>query len=127
MSCYDDDGQRTFNVGFGGRIPVGCNIENDDNLVFAFDGGLNNTVFESYSEDGEKRGQYNVGSQIRNFDVSGENIIYSTPGKVYHISPEGKLVEEIATSIESRDLKIFPDNDRFMVVGGSSAEILRLD
>ena len=127
MCCYDDEGVKQYVIDFKGRTPVDCNMENSDNVVFAFDGGLNNTILESYSENGKMRGKYETDSQIRTFDVNGEYILYATIGKVYRISPEGKLRNVITTSVDAKDLKIFSDRDEFLLLGGSGAEILKID
>ena len=126
MFCYDEKGAKRFAVDFKGRIPVDCNIENDDNMVFAFDGGLNNTVLESYSENGKLRGKYEADSKIRTFDVNGEYILFSTMGTARRISPEGKLEGEMTTTVDAKDMKIFSDRDEFLLMGGSSAEILKI-
>ena len=125
--CYEDDGEEIFAVDFGSRIPVDCNIENDDNLVFAFDGDLNNTVLESYSESGELRGSYEADSEIRAFDVNGEYILLATIDGVKRISPEGELEGEMTVSNDVKEIKIFPGRDRFMSLGGSTAEIIKID
>ncbi len=124
--CCKKDGKVVFDVDFGGRIPVDCNIENDDNLVFAFDSGLNNTILESYSASGKLRGSHEANGKIRAFDVSGEYIMYATINGVTRISPKGKIKGEMTVSNDVKNLKIFSDRDGFMSLGGSSAEILKI-
>ncbi len=127
VSCYKKDGKVSFEIDFGGRVPKDCNVENDDNLVFAFDSGLNNTILESYSASGKLRGSHEANGKIRAFDVCGEYIMYSTINGVTRISPKGKVKGEMSVSNDVKNLKIFSDRERVMSLGGSHAEILKIN
>ncbi|MBQ7097002.1 MAG: hypothetical protein IJN96_02915 [Clostridia bacterium] len=126
LFCYDDDGELRYSNDFGGRIPTTCNIENEDNMVFVFEGGLNNSVLESYSEKGKLRGKHEADGKIKTLDVNGEYILYSTIGSVKRISPKGELKSEMPVKGDVKGMQMFSDRNSFISLGGSSAEILKI-
>ncbi len=126
LFCFEDDGELRYSNDFDGRIPTACNIENEDNMVFVFEGGLNNSVLESYSENGKLRGKHEADGKIKTFDVNGEYILYSTIGSVKRISPKGDLKSEMPVNGDVKEMQMFFNRSSFISLGGSSAEILKI-
>ncbi len=123
---FKRSGKEDFVIDFGGRVQLDCNIENQGNMVFAFDSGLNNTVLESYSAKGKLRGKYEADSKITDFDVNGECILAATKNDVIRVTPSGKIKGNMEVNQDVKKIKIFADRDKFLSLGGSSAEILKL-
>lgn len=126
LFCFDDDGEWRYSNDFDGRIPTACNIENQDNMVFVFEGGLNNSVLECYSDNGKLRGKHEADGKIKTFDVNGEYILYSTIGAVKRINPKGELKREMPVNGDLKEMKMFFNRNSFISLGGSSAEILKI-
>ncbi len=124
---FKRSGKKDFAVDFDGRVPVDCNIDTPGNMVFAFDSGLNNTVLESYSAKGKLRGKYEADSRITDFDVNGECIIAVTQKGVTRVTPSGKIKSETEISRDVKEIKLFAGRDKFLSLGGSSAEILKVN
>ena len=124
--CYKKNGKQTMHIDFGGRIPVDYNIENQGNMVFAFDTGLNNTVLESYSAKGKLRGKYEANGEIRAFDVNGECILASTVSGVVRINPSGKVKGQMTVDRDIKEIKIFSGRGRFLALGGGGAHIRKV-
>ncbi len=122
---FKKNGKPDFSVSFEGRTPIGCNIENQGNMVFAFDSGLNSTVLESYSAGGKLRGSYNSNNQIKVFDVNGECIVAVSPDGIVKLNPKGEVKKKISLSKDVQKIRIFSSRDRFLSIGGSSAEIIK--
>ena len=126
LFCFDDDGELRYSDDFDGRTPTVCNIENEDNMVFVFEGGLNNSVIESYSDNGKLRGKHEADGKIKTFAVSGEYILYSTIGSVKRINPKGELKSEMPVNGDVKAMQMFSNRNNFISLGGSSAEILKI-
>ncbi len=121
---YKRSGKQKFEVDFGGRNLLKVNLENKNNLVLAFDSGLNSTVLESYSSDGKLRGSFDCGSEVRAIDVNGECIVAATHDNLVRISPKGKLKQEIKASKDVKAVKIFDGRSKLLSLGDNSAEII---
>ncbi len=120
------DGRFKSKIDFGGRVPLGYNIENENNMVFTFEGRLNNTVLESYSASGENKGVYESEGEIRDFDVKGENIVSASLNETVITDSSGKVKKKLKTAHDVKNIKIFPSGDRLLVMGGTGAEIIKL-
>lgn len=123
---FKRSGKPGFSVAFNGRAPIECNIENQDNMIFAFDSGLNSTVLESYSSNGTLRGTYDAKSEIRAIDANGECIIAANRDGIVRISPKGTVKNEIKGSKDAKAVKIFSGRSKILVLGDSSAEIMKI-
>ena len=123
---FDKKGKKIYETGFGGRIVQSYNIENENNMVFAFDNGRNGTLIESYSGKGKCRGTYDANVEARSFDVNGECIALCTSDKLLKVTPEGKVKKEIKLSRDVKAVRIFGNRNRVVVIGGSSAELFRI-
>lgn len=124
---FKRSGKKDFVIDFAGRVPVDCNIDTPGNMVFAFDSGLNNTVLESYSAKGKLRGKYEADSKITDFDVNGECILAVTQKGVVRVTPSGKIKSKTEISRDVKEVSLFADRDKFLSLGGSSAEILKVN
>lgn len=122
---FEKSGKEKYNISFGGRIMQSFNIDNEKNMVFAFDNGRNGTMLESYSNTGKIRGFYDAGAEIRSFDVDGECIAIGTADKVLRIAPNGKVKKEIKLSHDVKEIEVFGNRDRVIVIGGNIAELFR--
>ncbi len=120
------NGARDFVIDFDGRTAIGCNIENDNNMVFAFDSGLNNTILESYSSKGKRRGSYETNGEMTSFDVSGERIMVVTINGVYRITPKGKEKSHTVNPYDIKLIKIFPGRGQLLSIGSGTAEIISI-
>lgn len=120
------DGKIKCKIDFEGRTPISYNIENENNLLFAFDSRLNNTVLESYSASGEKKGSYEAEGGITAFDVSGETTAAAGNGEIVTIDSSGKVKKTVKTEHDAKHIKLFSSRDKALVVGGSSVEIIKL-
>lgn len=124
LYAYKRSGKQKFAVDFGGRNVLKVNLENKNNMVLAFDSGLNSTVLESYSFDGKLRGSFDCGSEVRAIDVNGECIVASTHDRLVKLSPKGKLKQELKASKDVKAIKIFDGRGRLLSLGDNSAEII---
>lgn len=123
---FKKSGKQSFFTDFEGRTPLTCNIENEKNMVFAFDSGMNNTVLEAYSASGELRGTYSADSEIKALDVSGECILAVEADRVVMLNPKGTIKNETEKVSDIKAIRFFSGRDRYMVLGGSSAEIIKI-
>lgn len=123
---FKKNGTQDYVINFGGRTPVGCNIENDNNMVFVFDSGLNNAILESYSSKGKLRGSYETNGEMTSFDVSGERIMVTTINGIYRITPKGKEKSHTVNPYDVKLVKIFPGRGHFLSIGSGTAEIIKI-
>lgn len=123
---FSKGGKEVYNISFGGRIMQNYDIKNENNMVFAFDNGRNGTVLESYSSKGKCRGVYDAEVEVRSFDVNGECIAIGTSDKVLRVTPTGKLKKEIKFTHDVKNIEIFGNRDRLIVIGGNSAELIKI-
>ncbi len=121
---FKKNGTMDYVIEFGGRTPTSCNIENDNNMVFAFDSGLNNTVLESYSSSGRLRGSYATNGEMTSFDVNGERIMVATINGIYRINPKGKERSYTVNPYDVKLVKIFPGRRHLLSIGSGTAEIV---
>ncbi len=124
--AFKKNGKQDYFIDFGSRTPVGCNIENENNMVFAFDSGLNNTVLESYSATGKLRGSYETDGEMISFDVNGECILTASMNGAFRITPKGKEKSRIGIKRDVKSVKIFPGRDEFLLIGSGGAQIIKL-
>ncbi len=123
---FKKNGAQDYVVNFGGRTPIGCNIENDNNMVFVFDSGLNNAILESYSSNGKFRGSYETNGEMTSFDVSGERIMVATINGIYRSTPKGKERSHTVNPYDVKLVKIFPGRGHLLSIGSGTAEIIRI-
>ncbi len=123
---FKKNGKQQFVIDFDGKTPVECNIENENNMVFAFDSGTNNTILESYSSRGKLRGRLETDGEIKTFDVNGECILAVTINGVYRFSPSGKQKGKIEAGQDIKKIKIFAGRDEFLSLGSASADIIKI-
>lgn len=123
---FKKNGTQDYFIDFGGRTPVECNIENDNNMVFTFDSGLNNAILESYSSKGKLRGSYETNGEMTSFDVNGERIMVATINGIYRITPKGKEKSHTVNPYDVNLVKIFPGRRQFLSIGSGTAEIIRV-
>ncbi len=119
------NGKTLYTIDFEGKIPLFFNIDNERNLVFTFDSGLNSTIVESYSSRGKLRGSYTSGEKIQALDVNGECIVLAEGGAVLRLDPKGHIKKRIELKKDIRELRIFSDRNRVVIFGGSGAEIIK--
>ncbi len=124
--AYKKNGKQDYVIEFNSRTPVGCNIENENNMVFAFDSGLNNTILESYSVSGKLRGSYETDGEMISFDVNGECILSAGMNGAFRITPKGKEKSHIGIKRDVKLVRIFPGRDEFLSIGSAGAEIIKL-
>ncbi len=124
--AYNRSGKQKFVIDFKGRKPLEFNIDNENNMVLAFDSGLNSTILESYSSKGKLRGSYDAGGEILSLDVNGECIAAATRDGIVCISPKGKVKREIKASKDVKAIKVFSGRTRLLSLGGESAEIIKI-
>lgn len=122
---FKKNGKVDFKIDFGGRCLEGFNIENAGNMVFAFDGGLNNSVLESYSSRGKFRGSYETDGEMTAFDVNGECILAAGRNGIVRVAPSGKEKNRIEVSRDVKKIKIFPGRNEALLIGSASAEITK--
>lgn len=123
---FKKNGSQDYFIDFGGRTPIECNIENDNNMVFAFDSGRNNTILESYSSNGKLRGSYETNGGMTSFDVNGERILVATVNGIYRITPKGRGKSYTVNPYDVKLVKIFPGRGEFLSIGSGNAEIIRM-
>jgi len=124
--AFKKNGKEDFVIDFEGRTPTGCNIENERNMVFAFDSGLNNTILESYSSNGKLRGSFETDGEAISFDVNGECILVATINGVTRLTPSGKEKSRMDASQDIKTIKIFSGRDEFLSLGSGSMEIIKI-
>lgn len=123
---YNRSGKQKFVIDFKGRKPVECNIDNENNLLIAFDSGLNSIVLESYSSRGKLRGSYDAGSNVFAVDVKGECIATATRDGIVCINPKGTVKKEIKASKDVKDICLFAGRRKMLCLGEESAEIMKI-
>lgn len=123
---FKKSGKEDFKIDFGGRTLVECNIENQRNMVFAFDSGLNNTILESYSAGGKLRGSYETDGEMLAFDVNGEYILSASLDGITRTSPSGKEKSKVDIKRDVKKIKIFKGRDELLLIGSGSAEIVKI-
>ncbi len=124
--AFKKNGKQDYFIDFGGRTPVGYNIENENNMVFVFDSGLNNTVIESYSVNGRLRGSYETDGEMISFDVNGECILSASIDGVVRTTPKGNEKSRTGIKRDVKTVRIFPGRDEFLSIGSGSAEIIKI-
>lgn len=124
--AFKKNGKQDYTIDFSGRTPVSCNIENENNMVFAFDSGLNNTVLESYSASGRLRGSYETNGEMISFDVNGECILSASMNGIVRTTPKGKEKSRMGIKRDVKSVRIFPGRDEFLSIGSGSAEIVKM-
>ncbi len=123
---FKASGKQRFKVDYQGRSLVDFNVENERNMVLAFDNGLNNTLLESYSSSGEKRGTFDGKSEIHTLDVNGECIVASRHDGIFKITPSGEVKKDIKANNDVKDIKIFSSRDNIISLGVNTAEIIEI-
>ncbi len=126
MVGFKKSGKQRFEVDFQGRKPLLCNIDNDNNMVIAFDSGLNSSVLESYSSKGKLRGSFDAKAQVHSLDVCGECIVAAKRDGIAYINPKGVLKKEIKAKKDVKSIKIYSSRDKIMSLGGNSAELIKI-
>lgn len=124
--CFKKSGKLDFSTDFGGRIPSKCNIENENNMVFAFDSGQNSTILESYSASGKLRGSFDAKSEVSSMDVNGECIVAVKRDSIVRINPKGVVKEEIKANKDVKGIRIFQNRSKILVVGDRNAELIKI-
>lgn len=119
-------GGEKFKAEFKGRTPIAYNIENEHNMVIAFLDNINNTVLESYSSNGELRGTYAAKEEVKSFNVSGECIVAGKSREIVRVAPNGTVKTSAAISHDISCIEIFPSRDRAIIIGGNSADIIKI-
>ncbi len=123
---YKRSGKEKFRVDFSGRRLLRCNIENQNNMVLAFDSGLNSTILESYSSGGKLRGSVDTGGEVSAIDVNGECIVAVSHDKIIRLNPKGSVIKEIKISRDIKTIKIFNDRRKILALGDGGAEIINI-
>lgn len=123
---FKKSGKPDFSVDFNGRIPIKCNIENKNNMVFAFDSGQNSTILESYSSQGKLRGSFDAKSEVSALDVDGECIVAVKRDGIVRISPKGVVKKEIKANKDVKAVRIFQSRAKILAVGDRNAEIIKI-
>ena len=123
---FKKSGKEKFSVDFSGRRLLKCNIENQNNMVLAFDSGLNSTVLESYSSSGKLRGSLDTGGEVNTIDANGECIVAVSHDKIIRLNPKGTVSKEIKINTDVKTVKIFGDRSRILVLGDGGAEIMNI-
>ncbi len=123
---FKKNGKIDFKIDFGGRCLEGFNIENKGNMVLSFDGGLNNSVLESYSSNGKLRGTYETKGEMTAFDVNGECILSASRTGIARVTPSGKEKNRVEVSRDVKKMKIFPGRNEALIIGSGSAEIVKI-
>ncbi len=124
---FKKSGKKDFTIDFGGKLLEDFNIENKGNMVFAFDGGLNNSVFESYSSNGKLRGSYETVGEMTDFDVNGECILIAGKSGISRITPGGKEKSKDESVRDIKKIKLFAGRREFVSIGSGSVEIMKID
>lgn len=123
---FKRSGKPSFEVHYEGKKPIECNIENENNMILAFDSGLNSTILESYSSKGKLRGAFDLGSEIRALDVNGECIVAANREGIVQINPKGTVKKEIDVNKDIKAVKVFEGRDKLLSLGDSSAELIKI-
>ncbi len=123
---FKKSGKQSFKVDFQGRILEKFNIDNERNMVLAFDSGLNSTILESYSQNGKLRGSFDGKTEIWAIDVSGECIVLAKHDGIFRINPRGEVKKEIKANNDVKNISIFSNRDIIMSLGSSSAELIKI-
>ena len=124
--CFKKSGKQDFKIDFGSRTLVACNIDNQRNMVFAFDSGLNNTILESYSLSGKLRGSYETDGEMLAFDVNGEYILSASLNGITRTSPSGREKSKLDINRDVKKIKVFSGRDELLLIGSGSAEIVKI-
>lgn len=123
---FKRSGKPKFEVDFGSRRLLKCNIENKNNMVLAFDSGRSSTVLESYSSKGKLRGSFDAGDEVRTIDVSGECIMAANHDKLIKLAPNGTVKKEFKASKDVKAIRVFKDRSKLLSLGDSSAELINI-
>ncbi len=121
MFGFSSKGKKKFEVNYDGRSLIYYNIDNIHNLVLAFKGNVNNTVFESYSGSGKLRGTFEAPGQITAADVKGEIILFSVQKNLYSVMPSGKVKYKKEMNNEISSIKIYKGRRKAVLIGGNKA------
>lgn len=119
-------GKLKYEVGFQGRIVSDFDIENPNNLVFAFINSQNNTVLEMYDKNGKMRGNYETSGELKNLTVKGEVILCSQLRNLMYFDPSGRLRKTESISHDMKNVQLFSDRKHVLVMGGTAANILKI-
>ncbi len=123
---FRKNGKTDFEIDFGGRTLIECNVDNARNMVFAFDSGLNNTVVESYSSSGKLRGSYETNGEMLAFDVNGEYILTACLDGITRISPSGKVKGKMDINRDIKAIKMFSGRNEVLLLGSGNADIIKV-
>lgn len=117
---FSSKGKEKFSINYNHRTLVYYNIDNKHNLVLAFKGNVNNTIIESYSASGKKRGSFDAQGEVGALDVNGEIILLSVQRKLYSVTPSGKVRFKREMKNEISTIKIFSNRRKAVLIGGNN-------
>lgn len=123
---FTKTGKLKYEVGFQGRAVSAFDIENPNNLVFAFINNQNNTVLEMYDKNGKLRGSYEASGELKNLSVQGEVILCSQLRNLMYLDPSGRLRKTERISHDMKNVQLFSDRKHALVMGGTTANILKI-
>ncbi len=125
LTGFDRSGDGDFTVSFDGRRLIKYNIENDDNMVFCFEGERNDSLIKSYSKSGKLRGTRSEIGEISNLDVCKEAIIINNMRTVKRLDPKGNERSSQVLSHDIRGIKMFASRRHTFVTGNSQATVIK--
>nr|QGT51016.1 hypothetical protein Firmicute1046_0920 [uncultured Firmicutes bacterium] len=123
---FTKTGKLKYEVGFQGRTVSAFQIDNPNNMVFAFINNQNNTVLEMYDKNGKLRGSYAASGELKNLSVEGEVILCSQLRSVMYIDPAGRMRKSESISHDMKSIQLFSDRKHAFVMGGNTADILKI-
>ena len=123
---FTKTGKIKYEVGFQGRTVSDFNIDNPNNMVFAFINNQNNTVLEMYDKNGKLRGSYAASGELKNLTVKGEVVLCSQLRNLMYLDPSGRLRKTESISHDMKNVQLFGDRKHVLVMGGTTANILKI-
>lgn len=124
LSGFTASGGHKYDIDLSGKEITSFNLDNDDNMVLNTVNSHNNTTFEFYAKDGKKRGECLMNSRIKTFAVNGEVIITNVLRDIFKITPNGKIKNCGAVNHDIKDICIYGNRKKAIIVGGSCADLV---
>ncbi len=127
--CIDNSGSEIWNYKYPGETSF-YNMKSDKYYGFAISetstSAVKKTLLYIVDYTGKEKGVAEIDGDIKNIDISGNNIAVASSNKIIFLKPDGRVKKEI---ILSRDISrgvIFDDFDSVFIVSGTSTEIISL-
>ena len=119
-------GRENFKIDLAGKSASEYDVENGDYLLFLCSDSRGNSMLEIYSKRGKYLGSYVSADTINNIAAFEKNIVVSTSRDVLSLSRKGKVRKTINISHDIMSIGIYGNGRNVLVLGGYTADIVRI-